>query len=562
MDGASQRSPEVRWGRRAGLARTVRILVFLVPVAAASGVAYLVAQAMPTASTLGGRAAALLVLAAVSTGILVLLDRLMRKALPLATLLDLSMLFPDAAPSRIRMARAAISRVPIEEQLARVRRAGADPGTVAREILTLVAALSAHDRPTRGHAERVRMFTDLLAEALNVPERARDLLRWAAILHDVGKLRVPASLLNKPGKPTEDEWVTLRAHPTHGAEIAAALVPWLGEWGAVILEHHERYDGTGYPRGIAGKQISFGARIVSVADVYDVMTAARAYRRPVSRAAACRELVRFSGSQFDPAVVRAMVSMSAPRLRRAQGVLAFLADIPLVASNAVPAATLARVVGAGALATGAVAAVPGFAAAQPTPAPQSQNIEAAVGGAATPLPSPRTAGAPSSPSTATAVPAPQPTTSTTRQAASSVATGPSTDSSSTGSGASSDGARRAGSPAPATSTSSTPVSTAVTSSAPSSASPAAPATSPPPVATPTATAPAPLPTPATTSGAVAAATTAVGAATAAAGAAVSAATGAASAAAAPVASTVAKVTGPLANTGNGQGRQSNQQGTN
>ncbi len=344
-----------RWGRRPRLARAIRVLVFVAPVAASVGAAALVRPLLPPAVGVWGHLAYLLALVVVSTAALVVVDRLARRALPLATLLDLSMLFPDGAPSRLRVARAAIKRAPIEEQLARVARAGADPGAVAREILTLVAALSAHDRPTRGHAERVRMFTDLLAEELKIPERDRDLLRWAAILHDVGKLRVPTSLLNKPGKPTADEWDVLRAHPAHGAEIAEALLPWLGEWGAVIVEHHERYDGTGYPLGLAGREISQGARIVSVADAFDVMTAARAYKRPVSRAAAYRELVKFSGTQFDPVVVRAMLSVSAPRLRRAQGVLAWLSDIPLVATASVPAATVARVVGAGALATGAVA---------------------------------------------------------------------------------------------------------------------------------------------------------------------------------------------------------------
>jgi putative nucleotidyltransferase with HDIG domain len=236
---------------------------------------------------------------------------------------------------------------------------------VAREILTLVAAMRAHDRPTRGHAERVRMFTDLLAEQLHVPRRDRDLLRWAAILHDIGKLRVPSTLLNKPGKPTEAEWVVLKAHPQHGAEIAAGLLPWLGEWAEVVVSHHERYDGTGYPAGLRGSAIPYGARIVAVADAYDVMTAARAYQRPVSRAAALAELVRFSGTQFDPTVVRAMVAVGGPRLRRAQGLVAWLADVPMVAGS-VPAATLARVVGAGELATGAVT---GTVTALPTPAP-------------------------------------------------------------------------------------------------------------------------------------------------------------------------------------------------
>jgi HD domain len=192
---------------------------------------------------------------------------------------------------------------------------------------------------------------------MNVPARDRDLLRWASILHDIGKLRVSPAILNKPGKPTDEEWALLRAHPMHGAQIASALLPWLGEWGDVIVQHHERYDGTGYPHGLAGRDISLGGRIVAVADAYEVMTATRAYRRPISRVAAHRELVKWSGRQFDPVVVRAMVGLSAPRLRRAQGVLAWLSDVPMVASSYVPAATLARVVGAGALATGAATGV-------------------------------------------------------------------------------------------------------------------------------------------------------------------------------------------------------------
>ncbi len=344
-----------RWRQRSAVAAIVRAGIFCVPVAGSITTAWGVQRALPPASGWADRAWHLGILVAVSTVVLLLVDRTGRRLLPLATLLDLNMLFPDRAPSRVRVARDAIRRRPIEEQLERLRLAGADPGAVAREILTLVAALSAHDRPTRGHAERVRLFTDVIAEQMGIPRRDRDLLRWAAILHDIGKLHVPASLLNKPGKPTDEEWATLRAHPTTGAQMAGGLLPWLGEWADVISQHHERFDGGGYPAQLSGEQISLGARIVSVADAYDVMTANRPYQRPVSRSAALRELVKHSGAQFDPGVVRAMVAVGAPRLRRAQGALAWLADIPLVASGSVPAASVARAVGAGALATGAAA---------------------------------------------------------------------------------------------------------------------------------------------------------------------------------------------------------------
>ncbi len=269
-----------RWAARPALARVLRVVVFALPVVAAVGVSSLAHLAMGTAGSRAEQAWHLAVLFAVSTVALVVVDRLARRALPLATLLELSMLFPDRAPSRLAVAREAVRKRPVEDQLARVRDAGADPAVAAREILGLVAAMRTHDRPTRGHAERVRMLTDLVAEAMNVSARDRDLLRWAAILHDIGKLRVSPAILNKPGKPTEAEWALLRAHPMHGAQIAGGLLPWLGEWGDVIVQHHERYDGTGYPAGLAGRDISLGGRIVAVADAYEVMTAlGRRYAR-------------------------------------------------------------------------------------------------------------------------------------------------------------------------------------------------------------------------------------------------------------------------------------------
>ena len=205
---------KTRWESRSAWATCLRLVVLLGPVVASVAAAWACRTLLPSPSGATARLAVLAALLGVSTLTLVVVDRLGRRLLPVVTLLDLSMLFPDQAPSRLAVAREAVRRRPIEEQLARVRDAGADPGAVAREILTLVAAMRAHDRPTRGHAERVRMFTDLLAEQLHVPRRDRDLLRSAAILHDIGKLRIPSTLLNKPGKPTEAEWVLLKAHPS------------------------------------------------------------------------------------------------------------------------------------------------------------------------------------------------------------------------------------------------------------------------------------------------------------------------------------------------------------
>jgi hypothetical protein len=172
------------------------------------------------------------------------------------------------------------------------------------------------------------VFTDLLTAELKLPEEDRARLRWAALLHDVGKLEVPATLLNKPSPPSDDEWVVLHRHPDDGARMVAPLLPWLGEWGAAVEQHHERYDGTGYPRGLKGHEISLAARIVSVADVYEVMTAPRRYKRPMSVAASRQELIRVAGTQLDPAIVRAFLNISAGNLWRTIGIGAWIAQIP------------------------------------------------------------------------------------------------------------------------------------------------------------------------------------------------------------------------------------------
>ncbi|MDP8991942.1 MAG: HD-GYP domain-containing protein, partial [Actinomycetota bacterium] len=167
---------------------------------------------------------------------------------------------------------------------------------------------------------------------MHIPQADRDRLRWAALLHDVGKLHVPSRILNKPGKPTEKEWEQLRSHPMEGAKIAAPLAGWLGPWADAIGQHHERWDGGGYPSGLSGEDISLAARIVAVADTFEVITAPRPYKRPVNAEAARQELARCAGSHFDPAVVRAFLNISIGRLRMAMGPVSWLAQLPFLGS--------------------------------------------------------------------------------------------------------------------------------------------------------------------------------------------------------------------------------------
>lgn len=322
-----------RWRSRPLLSFTVRTLAFVVPVAAGA------AASIGLASILPASRGAMLVfwwtgLLLSCTVVAALVERLARRFLPLAVLLRLSLAFPDHAPSRFAIARRYGNVKVLEERIriARERGVDDDPSRAASEILSLVAALSAHDRKTRGHSERVRAFTDLIASELSLTEDQRDRLRWASLLHDVGKLRVPAKILNKPSKPNEHEWELLQGHPAAGARIAAPLLPWLGEWAPTIEQHHERYDGSGYPNGLSGDRICLGARIVSVADSFEVMTAARTYKKPMNVTAARAELVRCAGSQFDPDIVRSLFGVSIGRLWWTTGPAAWAASTPILGS--------------------------------------------------------------------------------------------------------------------------------------------------------------------------------------------------------------------------------------
>ena len=163
----------------------------------------------------------------------------------------------------------------------------------------------------------------------------------------------------------------IRRHPDEGAVLAGPLLEWLGEWGTAISQHHERFDGLGYPRGLAGHEISHAGRIVAVADVFEVMTAARTYKRPMSVAAARRQLADSAGTQLDPACVRAFLGASLPRVLWAVGPLALLANLPFLRQVAEAGRIVehAGTVAAGQAATVAVAATTAVVLAVPATGP-------------------------------------------------------------------------------------------------------------------------------------------------------------------------------------------------
>lgn len=154
-----------------------------------------------------------------------------------------------------------------------------------------------------GHSKRVSVYSLLIALALNLQHDEITKIKWASLLHDVGKLGVSKSLINKPGTLTAQEYETVKLHSLFTREVLETVTDFK-ELAILASSDHERYDGKGYPSGIKGDAIPLGARIISVADSFDAMTSSRPYRKAKSAEEACKELERNAGSQYDPAVVK------------------------------------------------------------------------------------------------------------------------------------------------------------------------------------------------------------------------------------------------------------------
>jgi putative nucleotidyltransferase with HDIG domain len=169
-------------------------------------------------------------------------------------------------------------------------------------------ALDKKDAETEGHSKRVTAFTIAIARAMGLSKDQIAVIARGAFLHDIGKMAVPDAILRKPGKLTPDEILVMQEHCYHGYEILKKI-PFLGEAAEIVYAHQERYDGTGYPRGLKGDQIPLGARMFSVADTLDAITSDRPYRPAQSLTAARIEIEKWSGRQFDPEVVKVFLSM-------------------------------------------------------------------------------------------------------------------------------------------------------------------------------------------------------------------------------------------------------------
>jgi ribonuclease P protein subunit RPR2 len=182
--------------------------------------------------------------------------------------------------------------------------------TYRQTLEALGRAVDRRDGMTGGHCIRVAEYSRILGEQI-LGARPQDLqvLEYGALLHDIGKIAVPDAILRKDGPLTEAEWQVMREHPCLGHEILYGI-GFLADSLPIVLYHHERFDGNGYPEGLVGEKIPIGARIFSAADAFDAMTADRHYRRALSLDEAMSELRRNSGSQFDPEVIAVLESVA------------------------------------------------------------------------------------------------------------------------------------------------------------------------------------------------------------------------------------------------------------
>ncbi len=180
--------------------------------------------------------------------------------------------------------------------------------TYLSTVKALVSIIEAKDPYTKGHTERVADYTIALGHKMRFPKDALRDLAFGAVLHDIGKLVVYERVLNKPGRLTDDEWESMKQHPSIGAAIIENM-EFLAGTAALVRHHHESYDGSGYPDGLEGENIPLGARVISVADSYDAMTTDRSYRKALSSEIALETLKQKAGTQYDAIVVEYFVEL-------------------------------------------------------------------------------------------------------------------------------------------------------------------------------------------------------------------------------------------------------------
>jgi diguanylate cyclase (GGDEF)-like protein/putative nucleotidyltransferase with HDIG domain len=242
--------------------------------------------------------------------------------------------YPENAGSveeLVRMADEALYRVKLSRRNAvqvyssviddlRTELGGAESPSLLNTLQTLITVINARDRYTYGHSERVMRYAQAIGEELGLGTDELRLLRYAAFLHDIGKIEIGRDILNKPGPLTEKERNIIRRHTLYGVQIIEPIRS-LEQIVGIVLHHHERFDGQGYPAGLSGESIPLLARILAVADAFDAMRSHRPYREALTLGAALEEVRLGRGTQFDPRVADALLAAAdgRPDILEAEG---------------------------------------------------------------------------------------------------------------------------------------------------------------------------------------------------------------------------------------------------
>ena len=253
-DATSADLEEHHWKDRRLISWSIRVVAVAIPLLGAAGVTMLHFLALDRPESLGAR---LLFWGGVVLGsiaVALFLERWTRRLLPFAVLLRMSLAFPGEAPNRLLVAFREGNAKRLEAQL--VDGAISAEASAAQKLVSLVGLLRHHDHKTRGHAERVCAYAELTGRELGLDEADIDKLKWAALIHDVGKLSVPPHVLNSDEPPSDDDRQLIRNHPVSATAYLGVVSGWLGEWAHAALEHHERWDGEGYPSGLTGEEIA------------------------------------------------------------------------------------------------------------------------------------------------------------------------------------------------------------------------------------------------------------------------------------------------------------------
>jgi len=175
-------------------------------------------------------------------------------------------------------------------------------------ILTIIRILEYHDPYTKGHSKNVAALASLVAERMGLPDEMIRKTYWAALVHDIGKIVIPSTILNKEGKLTLEEFEIIKKHPVYGHDFLSTSSE-LRELAKYVYHHHERWDGKGYPSGLSGEDIPLISRIITVVDAWDAMRSDRPYRKGLPKEVALKELTEHAGMQFDPSIVKIFVSL-------------------------------------------------------------------------------------------------------------------------------------------------------------------------------------------------------------------------------------------------------------